>query len=222
MTAPLRKARALDSPGACCRFRGAGNRRNWKGQLVDMLPVYIALGVLALIIIYVIAIYNGLVSKRQTTNEAFSGIDVQLKLRRDLVPNLVETVKGYAAHEKSTLDAVITARNNAASAQGPAAMGAAEGALSAALGRVFALAESYPDLKASQNFVQLQTELSSIEDKVAAARRFYNSAVGDYNTAIQQFPASMIAGGTGFGPREFFDVGETERANLNVAPEVKF
>jgi LemA protein len=187
-----------------------------------MLPVYIVLGVVALVVIIFIAIYNGLVAKRQQVNEAFSGIDVQLKLRRELVPNLVETVKGYAAHEKSTLDAVIAARNAAAAAQGPAAMGAAEGALSGALGKVFALAEAYPDLKASTNFVQLQSELSSIEDKVAASRRFYNSSVGDYNTAIQQFPATLIAGGAGFTQREFFDVGETERAQLNVAPTVKF
>jgi len=187
-----------------------------------MLPVYIVLGVIALVVIIFIAIYNGLVAKRQTVNEAFSGIDVQLKLRRELIPNLVETVKGYAAHEKSTLDAVIAARNAAASAQGPAQMGAAEGALSAALGKMFALAEAYPDLKASNNFIQLQTELSSIEDKVAASRRFYNSAVGDYNTAIEQFPASIVAGPGGFTKREFFDVGETERAQLNVAPVVKF
>lgn len=187
-----------------------------------MLPVYIALGVVVLVVIYIIAVYNGLVSKRQTANEAFAGIDVQLKLRRELIPNLVETVKGYAAHEKSTLDAVIAARNAAAQAQGPAAIGAAEGALSSALGKMFALAEAYPNLKASENFVQLQTELSSIEDKVAAARRFYNSAVGDYNTAIQQFPASMIAGGSGFAPREFFDVGETARAEMQNAPQVKF
>ena len=187
-----------------------------------MLPVYIVLGIVALLVIIFIAIYNGLVAKRQQVNEAFSGIDVQLKLRRELVPNLVETVKGYAAHEKSTLDAVIAARNAAAAAQGPAAMGAAEGALSGALGKLFALAEAYPDLKASNNFVQLQTELSSIEDKVAASRRFYNSAVGDYNTAVQQFPASLIAGGAGFTQREFFDVGETERVQLNVAPTVKF
>jgi LemA protein len=193
-----------------------------KGRIVEMLPVYIVLGVIALIVIIFIAIFNGLVAKRQQVNEAFSGIDVQLKLRRELVPNLVETVKGYAAHEKSTLDAVIAARNAAAAAQGPAAMGAAENALSGALGKMFALAEAYPDLKASSNFVQLQTELSSIEDKVAASRRFYNSSVGDYNTAIQQFPASMIAGGAGFSQREFFDVGEAERAQLNVAPTVKF
>ncbi len=187
-----------------------------------MLPVYIGLGVIALVVIVVIAIYNGLVSKRQQVNEAFSGIDVQLKLRRELIPNLVETVKGYAAHEKTTLDAVISARNAAAAAQGPAAQGAAEGILSGALGKIFALAEAYPDLKASQNFIQLQTELSSIEDKVAASRRFYNSSVGDYNTAIQQFPASIIAGSSGFTAREFFDVGEAERAQNNVAPSVKF
>jgi LemA protein len=187
-----------------------------------MLPVYIVLGVIAVIVIFFIAIYNGLISRRQSVNEAFSGIDVQLKLRRELVPNLVETVKGYAAHEKTTLDAVIAARNAAAAAHGPAAMGAAEGALSGALGKMFALAEAYPDLKASQNFVQLQGELSSIEDKVAASRRFYNSAVGDFNTAVQQFPASLIAGGGGFTQREFFDVGEAERAQINVAPTVKF
>jgi len=187
-----------------------------------MMPIYIVLGVIALIVIFIIAVYNGLVSKRQTVNEAFSGIDVQLKLRRELVPNLVETVKGYAAHEKSTLDAVIAARNAAANAQGPAQMGAAEGALSSSLGKLFALAENYPDLKASANFLNLQTELSSIEDKVAAARRFYNSSVNEYNTAIQQFPASMIASSTGFTEREMFDVGETERAQLNVAPTVKF
>jgi LemA protein len=189
-----------------------------------MLPIYIVLGVVALIILSVILIYNGLVAKRQTVNEAFSGIDVQLKLRRELVPNLVETVKGYAAHEKSTLDAVISARNaaTAASAQGPAAMGAAEGVLGGALGRIFALAESYPDLKANTNFLQLQTELSSIEDKVAASRRFYNSAVNEFNTAVEQFPASMIAGATGFTKREMFDVGEAERVSLNVAPTVKF
>jgi LemA protein len=186
------------------------------------MPIYIVLGVIALVVIIVIAIFNGLVSKRQKVNEAFSGIDVQLKLRRELVPNLVETVKGYAAHEKSTLDAVIAARNAAASAQGPAQLGAAEGALSASLGKLFALAENYPDLKASANFIQLQTELSSIEDKVAASRRFYNSAVNDYNTAIQQFPGSVVAGSTGFSSREMFDVGEAERAQLNVAPTVKF
>jgi LemA protein len=189
---------------------------------MEMMPIYIALGVAALLVLFLIVLYNGLVAKRQQVNESFSGIDVQLKLRRELIPNLVETVKGYAAHEKSTLDAVIAARNAAANAQGPAAIGAAEGALSGALGKIFALAEAYPDLKANQNFLRLQTELSAIEDKVAASRRFYNSSVGDYNTAVEQFPASVIAGSTGFSKREFFDVGEAERGKLNVVPDVKF
>lgn len=187
-----------------------------------MLPIWIALGVVALLLIIIIGIYNGLVAKRQKVNEAFSGIDVQLKLRRELIPNLVETVKGYAAHEKSTLDAVIAARNAAANASGPAQLGAAEAQVSSALGRIFALAEAYPDLKASNNFVQLQTELSLIEDKVAAARRFYNSAVNDYNTAIQQAPANIIAGMGGFTSKEFFDVGEAARAQMQDSPQVKF
>ncbi|MBI1359066.1 MAG: LemA family protein [Alphaproteobacteria bacterium] len=187
-----------------------------------MTPIYIGLGVVALIVLALILIYNGLVSKRQAVNEAFSGIDVQLKLRRELIPNLVETVKGYAAHERGTLDAVIAARNAAATASGPTAQGAAESMVTSALGKVFALAEAYPNLKASENFVALQGELAQIEDKLAAARRFYNSSVGEYNTAIQQFPASLIAGSGGFTKRDFFDVGEAARADLNVAPEVKF
>jgi LemA protein len=183
--------------------------------------VWVVIGVVVVIGLGWIVIYNGLVSKRQTANEAFAGIDVQLKLRNELIPNLVETVKGYAAHEKGTFDAVIAARNQVQTASGPAQMGAADAAVTAGLGRIFALAEAYPDLKASSNFQQLQVELASIEDKLAAARRFYNSAVGDYNTAIQQFPASVIAG-SAFPPREFFDVGEKARAELNVAPKVKF
>lgn len=187
-----------------------------------MVGVYITLGVIALIILYIILTYNGLVAKRQQVQESFSGIDVQLKLRRDLIPNLVETVKAYASHERQTLDAVIEARNKAQQAQGPAAMGAAEGVLASALGKVVALAEAYPDLKANTNFVQLQTELAAIEDKVAASRRFYNSAVGDYNTAIEQFPGSIIASSTGFTQREFFDLGADQRADLNQTPQVKF
>jgi len=184
--------------------------------------LYIALGAVAVVIVVVILIYNGLVARRQTVREAFSGIDVQLKLRRELVPNLVETVKGYAAHERETLNAVIDARNAATLASGPQQLSAAEGALSAALGRLVALAEAYPDLKASAGFVQLQTELAAIEDKVAAARRFYNSAVGDYNTAIEQFPGSVVAGLGAFRPAEFFDLGEQQRAELSSAPQVKF
>ncbi|MBR9836202.1 MAG: LemA family protein [Alphaproteobacteria bacterium] len=184
--------------------------------------LWIVLGVIALIAVFIIGIYNGLVSKRQRCNQAFADIDVQLKQRQNLVPNLVETVKGYAGHEKETLDAVIQARNSAVNATKPGEMAQAEGMLTASLGKLFALAEAYPDLKANTNFLKLQDELSIIEDKIAAARRFYNSAVQDYNTGREQFPASIIAGSFGFEPREFFDLGVEGRADLSVAPEVKF
>ena len=186
-----------------------------------MNPLFIMLGVIVVLVLVLVGIYNGLVAKRQTCREAFAGIDVQLKQRQNLIPNLVETVKGYASHEQETLDQVIAARTAAINASGPTATGQAEGMLTGALGKLFALAESYPDLKANTNFLQLQQELSSIEDKVAAARRFYNSAVADYNTAIEQFPAAMFAGGFGFEPRDFFDVGE-DRAALSSVPDVKF
>ena len=142
--------------------------------------------------------YNGLVSLRQRCRQAFSDIDVQLKQRHDLVPNLVETVKGYAAHEKGTLEAVIKARNAAVSAQGPAAQAAAEGALQGALRQIFALAEAYPDLKANQNFQQLQTELSDLENKIAASRRFFNNAAAEYNATRESFPAVLFAQSMGF------------------------
>lgn len=187
-----------------------------------MNPLYIVIGLAVLIAVVLIAIYNGLVAKRQTCREAFAGIDVQLKQRQNLIPNLVETVKGYAGHEQDTLDRVIAARNAAIKASGPASSGMAEGALTSALGKLFALAESYPDLKANTNFLQLQQELSNIEDKIAAARRFYNSAVADYNTAMEQFPAAMFAGGFGFTRRDFFDLGEEQRAAHSTVPDVKF
>lgn len=181
----------------------------------------VILGIVVVLGFIVIGIYNGLVSKRQRCNQAFADIDVQLKQRQNLVPNLVETVKGYAGHEKETLDAVIQARNSAVNANKPGEMAQAEGMLSGALGKLFALSEAYPDLKANTNFLQLQDELSVIEDKIAAARRFYNSAVQDYNTAREQFPGSIVAGSFNFEPREFFDLGES-RADLSVAPEVSF
>ena len=185
------------------------------------LPIVI-LGVIVLICIVLIAIYNGLVAKRQTCREAFAGIDVQLKQRQNLIPNLVETVKGYASHEQETLDQVIEARNSAVNARGPAETGAAESMLSGALGKLFALAESYPDLKANTNFMQLQQELANIEDKVAAARRFYNSATADYNTALEQFPAALFASGFGFVREGFFDLGDDQRDALSNVPDVKF
>ena len=184
---------------------------------------WIILGVIVVLVLFVITTYNGLVTLRQRVNQSFADVDVQLKQRHDLIPNLVETVKGYAAHERGTLEAVIQARNAAVAAQGqgPAAQGAAENALSGTLRQLFALQESYPDLKANANFQQLQAELTDIENKIAASRRFFNNAVGEYNTSIQVFPAALFAGIFGFAPREFFDVGE-ERKTLDQAPQVKF
>jgi LemA protein len=186
-----------------------------------MSTTLIVLGVIAALVVWVIFIYNGLVAMRQRTNQAFADIDVQLKQRHDLIPNLVETVKGYASHERGTLEAVIQARNAAMTAQGPAQMAAAENQLSGALRQLFALSEAYPDLKANQNFQQLQTEISDIENKLAASRRFFNNAVQEYNTGIEQFPAALFAGSFGFTRKEFFDLGEN-RAALDQAPQVKF
>jgi len=185
---------------------------------------WIIIGLIVLFVLWVVMIYNGLVALRQRVNQAFSDIDVQTKQRHDLIPNLVETVKGYAAHERGTLEAVVQARNAAVTAQagGVAAQAAAENVLSGALRQLFALSEAYPDLKANQNFQQLQAELSDIENKIAAARRFFNNAVQEYNTGIQQFPAVLMAGALGFTQKEFFDVGVDERKVLEQAPQVKF
>ena len=163
-----------------------------------------------------------MVSLRQTVNQAWSDISVQLKQRHDLVPNLVETVKGYAAHERGTLEAVTQARNAAVSAAGPEAQAKAENMLTGALRQLFALSEAYPDLKANQNFLQLQSDLSDIENKIAAARRFFNNAVQEFNTAIQSFPMVLVAGPLGFTQRTFFEVDESERAAVEAAPQVKF
>src|SRR6476620_2517533 len=182
---------------------------------------WIVIGVIVVLVLWVFMVYNGLVAMRQRVNQAFADIDVQLKQRHDLVPNLVETVKGYATHERGTLEEVVKARNVAMAAQGPAQQAAAENMLSGALRQLFALSEAYPDLKANQNFQQLQSELSDIENKIAAARRFFNNSVQEYNTGIQQFPAALFAGALGFGPRTFFDVGEA-RPQLEQAPQVKF
>jgi LemA protein len=182
---------------------------------------WIFLAVLVAVVLFGISVYNRLVAMRQRVNQAFSDVDVQLKQRHDLVPNLVETVKGYAAHERGTLDEVVRARNAAMAAQGPAQQAAAENMLSGALRQLFALSESYPNLKANTNFQELQSELSDLENKIAAARRFFNNAVQEYNTGIQQFPAALFAASLGFTPREFFDAGEP-RQQLEQAPSVKF
>ena len=181
----------------------------------------IVIAVIVVIALWAIATYNGLVSMRQRVNEAFADIDVQLRQRHDLIPNLVETVKGYAAHERGTLDEVIKARNAAVAAQGPEQKAAAENMLSGALRQIFALSEAYPNLKANANFQSLQAELSDIENKIAASRRFFNNAVQEYNTSIQRFPAALFAASFGFAPKEFFDLGE-ERKTLGEAPQVKF
>ena len=157
---------------------------------------WIVLGVIAVVVLWVISIYNGLVSMGQRVSQAFADIDVQLRQRHDLIPNLVETVKGYAAHERGTLEAVIQARSAAVSAQGPQAQAAAETQLSGVLGKLIALSEAYPDLKANANFQQLQAQLTDIENKLAAARRFFNNAVSEYNARIAQFPAALFAAHT--------------------------
>ncbi len=181
----------------------------------------IVLAVIVVLVVWVISIYNGLVTMRQRVNQAFADVDVQLRQRHDLIPNLVETVKGYAAHERGTLDEVVKARNAAVAAQGPAQQAAAENMLSGALRQLFALSEAYPDLKANTNFQALQTELTDIENKIAAARRFFNNAVQEYNTGIQRFPAALFAAALGFGQKDFFDLGD-ERKTLGEAPQVKF
>jgi LemA protein len=181
----------------------------------------IALAVIVVIAVWAISVYNGLISMRQRVNQAFADVDVQLRQRHDLVPNLVETVKGYAAHERGTLDEVVKARNAAVSAQGPAQQAAAENMLTGALRQLFALSEAYPDLKASANFQQLEAELTDLENKIAASRRFFNNSVQEYNTGIQRFPAALFAGAMGFSQKEYFDLGGDRQAET-AAPQVKF
>ena len=187
-----------------------------------MSGILIFLGVIVLAAVFVIAVYNRIVALNQRTDQAFADVDVQLKQRHDLIPNLVETVKGYASHERETLDAVINARNAAQAAHGPAAQGAAEGVLGAALGKLFALAEAYPDLKANTNFLELQRELADVENKIAAARRFFNNAVQEFNTAIQQVPGNLIAPLGNFKDKEYFEIPADRREALEAAPDVSF
>lgn len=185
-----------------------------------MTLLYIVIAVAAIIVLWVIAVYNGLVSLRTRAEEAWQDIEVQLKRRFDLIPNLVNTVKGYATHESATLDKVTEARTRAMQAQGPQAEAQAEGMLAGALKSVFALAEAYPDLKANQNFLELQRELSDTENKVQAARRFYNGNVRDLNIRVETFPANLVANSFGFAKKEFFDLPDAAPAQEPVA--VKF
>jgi LemA protein len=186
--------------------------------------LWIILGVLVLIGIGVAVSYNRFVSQRQLIRNAFANIDTELKRRYDLIPNLVETVKGYAAHEREVFEEVTRARSAAAatSGQSPATQAAAEGPLVAALGRLFAVAENYPDLKANQNFLALQAELSNTEDRIQASRRFYNANVQDYNRRVNAFPSAFIARTFSFKEEEFFEIPEAQRAVVGEAPRVDF
>jgi LemA protein len=173
-----------------------------------VIPVLIVAAIVVIVVIFVVVMYNRLVRSRNRIDNAYSQIDVQLKRRYDLIPNLVETVKGYAAHEKSTFEAVTAARANAISAQqggSPAQQAQAENALSGTLKSLFAVAEAYPDLKANQNFLNLQEELTSTEDRIAYARQFYNDSVLNYNNNIQTFPRNLLAGMFNFDQREYFE-----------------
>ncbi len=182
----------------------------------------IALVVVVVLILAVIALYNGLVRTNVRVDEAWSDITVQLKRRADLIPNLVNTVKGYASHEKEVFEKVTEARANTLNAQGPAAAAKAENQFQQALKSRFAVAAAYPDLKASDNFKELQAELTDTEDKIQASRRFYNGAARDLNTKIKVFPTNIFAGMLGFKVREFFEVDEGEKASIQKPAEVKF
>lgn len=182
------------------------------------MALWIILIVVAVIVLYVISTYNGLVVLRNKVKDQWSQIEVQLKRRADLIPNLVETVKGYAAHEKDTLEAVVSARNKAVSATTPEAEMQANGELSQALGRLFALTEAYPDLKANTNFVDLQNQLKETEDKISYSRQFYNDTVLKYQNKKESFPSNIITGMFGFKTFKFFEAEEQDRK----VPEVKF
>ncbi|MEO8812859.1 MAG: LemA family protein [Caulobacteraceae bacterium] len=186
-----------------------------------MIALVIVLVIVAAVVLIGLGAYNRLVGLRQNANGAFADIDVQLKQRQDLIPNLVETVKGYAAHERGTLDEVTAARTAATGATTVEGKVQAENVLTGALGRLMAVAEAYPQLKANENFLQLQAELTDIENKLAAARRYFNNAVAEFNAQAQRFPAVLFAAAMGFTQRDFFDLGQ-ERATASVPPPVKF
>jgi LemA protein len=184
-----------------------------------MMAFWILIGILVVVGLWFLTAYNGLVRLRNQVKNAWSQIDVQLKRRHDLIPNLVETVKGYAAHERGTFDAVTQARAAAMQAQGPAQAAQAEGLLGSALSKFFAIAENYPQLKANQNFLALQEELSSTENKISFARQFYNDQVQGFNTRIETVPTNIVANMFGFRAAEFFEV---QSAAEREAPQVKF
>ena len=192
----------------------------FKGE--EMNAIWIILGIIILLAIVVGAMYNSLVTLRVRVDEAWSDITVQLKRRLDLIPNLVETVKGYATHESGVFEAVTKARTEALNAKGVKETAAADNQFEGALKSVFAVAEAYPELKANQNFIELQQELVDTEDKIQASRRFYNGGVRDLNTKVQTFPSNIIANMFGFKGREFFELSESEQKQAEKPVEVKF
>jgi LemA protein len=179
--------------------------------------LWIVIGIIAVLVVGVVLLYNRLVRLRNRVENAWAQVDVQLKRRYDLIPNLVETVKGYASHERETFEAVTNARARAQSAQGPAEQGAAEGLLSQALGRLIAVAEAYPELQADENFRQLQDELAQTENRIAVSRQVYNDTVLTYNTAIQTVPGVLLAGPFGFSKKDFFEAEDATREAPRVA-----
>ena len=187
-----------------------------------MTALLIFLGIVAILFLWATSKYNTLIKLRNNRENAFADIDVQLKQRHDLIPQLVATVKGYAAHEKETLEMVVNARNGAINAKTIDEKIVAENALTSALAGLKVTVEAYPDLKANTNFLQLQEEISDIENKLAAVRRYFNSATKELNTAIEMFPGNIIAGMFGFRKEMMFDLGEPERKNLEKAPEISF
>ncbi len=187
-----------------------------------MTALWIVLGIIVIVVIFLWGTYNGLVRLKVRVDEAWSDITVQLKRRADLIPNLVNSVKGYAAHESGVFEAVTAARANMVNASGVKETAAAENQLQGALKSLFAVAEAYPDLKANQNFLQLQAELVDTEDKIQAARRFYNGGVRDLNTKVQMFPTNVFAGMLGFTKRDFFELDEAAQEQAEQPVEVKF
>ncbi len=191
-------------------------------ESIWLLPVLFLVVVGVLLLFGVIAMYNGLVNRRVESENSWSQIDVQLKRRYDLIPNLVETVKGYASHEKETLERVVQARNMAMNAKGVAEQAQAENVLSGTLKTLFAVAEAYPDLKANQNFLGLQEELKATENRIGFARQHYNDVVSQYNSSLQRFPSNVIGNMFGFKGAEFFKLDIAEAAEVRKAPQVKF
>ena len=191
-------------------------------SLVILLVILVPLVLIVLVALFAIGLYNALQRKKLNAENAWSDIDVQLKRRHDLIPNLVNSVKGYAAHEKETLEEVTAARNAAVDANGVAAQAGAENMLTQSLGKLFAVAEAYPDLKANTNFLQLQEELTSTENKIGFARQHYNQSVNNYNAATKTFPSNILAGMFGFADMDFFELDEAEAAAVKQAPKVEF